>query len=197
MTSDGSYRITVQQGPNPGKVYILTKDVVTIGRDVSNDIVFNDAEASRHHSRLAWQGQGYAIEDLGSTNGTFVNGVRLSAQRILIQGDVISLGETVHLAYEAAYEDVDSTVVAGDVDAAAPVADAPPPSVAQPAIAPVEPAEPQTATGGNTRKIAIAVGCLTVLCCVAIVAVGVWAWDVPCDTWIDLYEAIGLTSTCI
>ena len=42
MQSSGSYRLTVRQGPVPGKVFELAKDVMTIGRDVNNDLVIND-----------------------------------------------------------------------------------------------------------------------------------------------------------
>jgi hypothetical protein len=98
--ANGSYRLVLAQGPTPGKVYELVKDILTIGRDVSNDIVVNDAEVSRHHSRLTRQVGGYMLEDLSSTNGTFVNGQRLIGPRPLSRGDQIGLGETVVFGYE-------------------------------------------------------------------------------------------------
>lgn len=102
--ANGAYRIFVQQGPNQGQVFYLTKEVVAIGRDISNDLVFNDPEVSRYHARLTRQAQGYALEDLGSTNGTFVNGARLAVPRVLAQGDIVSLGETVRLGFESSYD---------------------------------------------------------------------------------------------
>ncbi len=64
--------------------------------------MINDPEVSRHHCRLTQGGGGYTLEDLGSTNGTFVNGQRLTGARQLQPGDMIGLGETVTLAYEGA-----------------------------------------------------------------------------------------------
>jgi pSer/pThr/pTyr-binding forkhead associated (FHA) protein len=67
-------QLVTRTGPNPGKTFSLNKPEMYIGRDISNDIVINDAEVSRKHVRLTVQGERYVIEDLGSTNGTFING---------------------------------------------------------------------------------------------------------------------------
>ncbi|HRE46240.1 MAG TPA: FHA domain-containing protein [Aggregatilineales bacterium] len=107
MQGSGSFRLIVRRGPQPNQVYELSKDVSTLGRDITNDIVINDPEVSRHHCRLTRGGGGYTMEDLGSTNGTFVNGQRLMGARPLAQGDQIGLGETVTLAYEAAFAPAD------------------------------------------------------------------------------------------
>lgn len=95
-----SFRLIVRRGPQPNQTYELTKDRVTLGRDITNDITINDPEVSRHHMQLIRGAGGYTIEDLGSTNGTFVNGQRLTSPRPLRPGDMIGLGETVTLAYE-------------------------------------------------------------------------------------------------
>ncbi len=112
-----SFRLTMQRGPNVGKTYELVKDVVTLGRDMSNDIVINDSEASRHHSRFTKQGSSYLLEDLGSTNGTFVNSARLSSPRPINNGDVIGIGETVALNYEAATAAPTGATMIGNIDA--------------------------------------------------------------------------------
>jgi hypothetical protein len=96
-----SFRLIVRRGPQPNQIYELNKGIITLGRDITNDIVINDPEVSRHHCRLTQGGGGYTIEDLGSTNGTFVNGQRLSGPRPMTHGDMVGLGETVTLAYEA------------------------------------------------------------------------------------------------
>lgn len=101
MQGNDSFRLVVRRGPQPNQVYELNKDIVTLGRDITNDITINDPEVSRHHMRLTRGAGGYTIEDLGSTNGTFVNGQRLTGARPLRAGDMIGLGETVTLGYDA------------------------------------------------------------------------------------------------
>lgn len=102
MQGSDSFRLIVRRGPQPNQVYELNKDIVTLGRDITNDITINDPEVSRHHLRITRGAGGFTLEDLGSTNGTFVNGQRLTGPRPLRPGDMIGLGETVTLAYESA-----------------------------------------------------------------------------------------------
>ncbi|MBN2303571.1 MAG: FHA domain-containing protein [Anaerolineae bacterium] len=97
-----SFRLIVRRGPQPNKIYELDKSTITIGRDITNDIVINDPEVSRHHCRLTQGGGGFTVEDNGSTNGTFVNGQRLQGAYPLQYNDMLGLGETVTLAYESA-----------------------------------------------------------------------------------------------
>ncbi len=97
-----SFRLVVRRGPQPNQTYELNKDIITLGRDITNDIVINDPEVSRHHMRITRTPGGTTIEDLGSTNGTFVNGQRVQGARALRNGDMVGLGETVTLGYEMA-----------------------------------------------------------------------------------------------
>ena len=87
------YQLVMRTGPTMGKAYGLGKNEVAIGRDPSNDIVINEAEVSRKHARLFLRGEIYVLEDLGSTNGTFVNGQRLISPQELRPGDMVLLGE--------------------------------------------------------------------------------------------------------
>lgn len=100
MQGSDNYRLVVRRGPQPNQVYELTKDIITIGRDITNDITINDPEVSRHHLRFTRGAGGFTLEDLGSTNGTFVNGQRLTGAKPLNNGDLLGLGETVTLGYE-------------------------------------------------------------------------------------------------
>lgn len=102
MQANERFRLVVRRGPQPNQVYELNKDIITLGRDITNDITINDPEVSRHHMRLTRGAGGFTIEDLGSTNGTFVNGQRLTGAKPLNNGDMIGLGETVTLGYELA-----------------------------------------------------------------------------------------------
>ena len=107
-----SFQLVMRSGPIPGKIYPLDKGELTIGRDVSNEIVINDAEVSRKHARIVLQGGGFVLEDLGSTNGTFVDGQRLMGPHGLRPGELIMLGENISLSFEAAQLDPNATVVA-------------------------------------------------------------------------------------
>jgi len=95
-----AYQLKMNTGPTPGKTIQLVKPELFIGREVSNDVVITDADISRKHARLVLQGEGYLLEDLGSTNGTFLNGERLTAPKKLQPGDLIRLGETIELVFE-------------------------------------------------------------------------------------------------
>src|SRR5512138_922366 len=97
-----NFRLVMRSGPSVGKVYPLDKGEMFVGRDLSNDIVINDPEISRRHARLFLQGASYVLEDLGSTNGSFVNGQRLVGPNILRPGDTITFGERMSLVYESA-----------------------------------------------------------------------------------------------
>jgi hypothetical protein len=120
-----SFRLIVRRGPQPNQIYELNKGIITIGRDITNDIVINDPEVSRHHCRLTQGGGGYTVEDLGSTNGTFANGQRLTGAQPLNHGDMLGMGETVTLAYEGT---VDARQAATMVGGTGPGAEYAPPS---------------------------------------------------------------------
>ncbi len=104
------FQLVVQQGPEVGKVYELSSNEHTLGRDINNAIMINDAEISRNHCRFILQGDGYVLEDLGSTNGTFVNEQRISGQSALHSGESIRVGDNVILVYEAVGLEADATL---------------------------------------------------------------------------------------
>jgi hypothetical protein len=80
--------------------WTLDSAEVTIGRAPENDIGLGaDEYASAQHARFEPRRDGVYVEDVGSTNGTFVNGVRLTRSRKLTNGDVVRVGET-DLRYE-------------------------------------------------------------------------------------------------
>ncbi|TLN09535.1 FHA domain-containing protein [bacterium] len=139
------YRLVMRSGPNAGQVYSLEKAELFIGRDLANDIIVNDPEVSRRHVRLYLQGNQYGIEDLGSTNGSFVNGQRLAGPYILHAGEFVTLGERINFVYEVV--DTDATVASlgtqmrpeqPPVVPAAPMP-APPPPFSTPSYTPAQP----------------------------------------------------------
>ncbi len=80
----------------------------------------NDVEVSRRHARMELQGSSYVIQDLGSTNGTFVNGQRVTGVQPLNPGDSVSFGEGIILSYEAAF-DPNATMMSSKASRPAPV----------------------------------------------------------------------------
>ncbi len=82
----------VQRGT--GKVIPLGSEPITIGRQEDNSIVLADTQVSRHHAEITTQGGWCALRDLGSANGTWVNGERISGSHVLGHGDVVQLGQT-------------------------------------------------------------------------------------------------------
>src|SRR5512133_460168 len=83
-----------------GTRFELNAKAITVGRAASNDIRLVDDEfASGTHARIEPRRDGVWVEDIGSTNGTYVNGTRLARAQRLTSGDVIRVGET-DLRYE-------------------------------------------------------------------------------------------------
>lgn len=164
----GQYQLTMRSGPNPGTVYALDSDLINIGRDSSNNITVNDAEVSRRHSQLSFQGGKYVLEDMGSTNGTFVNGQRLTGPRVLKSGEVVSLGEQIVFVYEAVESDPGATVVsARAADVASRPASTPPPPPPQAYSGQVPTGQPEEAAPArkiNPVIIAIVAGVLMLIC---------------------------------
>ena len=95
-----TFSLVIQEGPTPGLSAPLIQETFLIGRDPSSDLHIQDIEVSRRHARLISQSGGHALEDLGSTNGTFVNGERIRTITVLHPGDSIRLGETITLRYQ-------------------------------------------------------------------------------------------------
>lgn len=105
------YKLVIQSGTGTGTEFPLEKNEYFLGRDLTSDLVINDPEISRRHLRLVLDGATYRIEDLGSTNGTFIHGQRLTAPALLKPGEVVTLGEKIVLKYEVISTDPNATVV--------------------------------------------------------------------------------------
>lgn len=78
--------------PPPGASFPLDA-IASLGRDVNNSIVVEDPFVSAEHATLTFRGRSWYIEDLGSTNGTYVNGVPVDTVAPLGFGDEVQLGE--------------------------------------------------------------------------------------------------------
>lgn len=75
-----------------GTRHVLETERVTIGRQSGCTITIRDTNVSREHAQLRRRPNGWTIRDLGSTNGTKLNGVRVESEQMLANGDVIMLG---------------------------------------------------------------------------------------------------------
>jgi hypothetical protein len=104
------YRLVVRQGPIPGQVFELNRREIIIGRDIANDFVINDAEVSRRHAQLTLEGDRYKIEDLNSTNGTYIDGQRLIGPHLMAIGEIIMFGDNVGVIFDGEPATPDVTV---------------------------------------------------------------------------------------
>jgi hypothetical protein len=95
-------RLVVVKSPalDEGTEHTVNSAPVTIGRSSQNDVALAEDEfASARHARIEPRRDGVWVEDIGSTNGTYLNGIRLARARKLAAGDVVRVGET-ELRYE-------------------------------------------------------------------------------------------------
>jgi pSer/pThr/pTyr-binding forkhead associated (FHA) protein len=93
--------LIIVRGPGTGQTYTLGVEPVIVGREAqSAKFVIEDPAVSRRHARISRQGDGYLIEDLQSTNGTFINAERVAGKVPLTAGDLIELGTAVTLSYD-------------------------------------------------------------------------------------------------
>ena len=90
------HELVVTAGPLVGNVVALGTAPITLGRSADNTLVLDDDFASAHHARIAPDGSGgWYIEDLGSTNGTYIGNERLSAATVLGANTAVTIGNTV------------------------------------------------------------------------------------------------------
>ena len=93
--------LVIREGTKWTDVFRLTPGrTVTIGRGSTNEIVIKDERCSRNHAEVRAGPTAYIIVDLGSTNGTMVNGIKITGEQRLRDGDIISFGST-HVRFEA------------------------------------------------------------------------------------------------
>ena len=86
-----------------GTMHPLLEDITTIGRTPSNAISLTDGSVSSNHARVVRTQNGFAIEDVGSRNGTFVNSEKVTTKRALLDGDVVRFGKVL-LTFNVAVE---------------------------------------------------------------------------------------------
>jgi pSer/pThr/pTyr-binding forkhead associated (FHA) protein len=96
------YQLVMRKGPKPGEIFSLATPTAVLGRDPTCEVFINDAEVSRHHAKFVYSEAGYLVQDMGSTNGTFIEGKRLRGEPVLLTpGQTVIIGSNVVLVYEA------------------------------------------------------------------------------------------------
>jgi predicted component of type VI protein secretion system len=94
-----TFKLVVKSGDDINKIYLLDKEKNMIGRDPKSDFVIDDIEISRNHLEVIKKENTVFLEDLNSTNGTFLNGKRLEKTTEVADGDLISLGKNIVLEF--------------------------------------------------------------------------------------------------
>lgn len=110
LVNTGIPRLAVH---TPGKTWemLLTQETLSIGRQASNDLVLDQAKASRQHARIERVGDSFRIRDLNSTNGTWLGSQRIE-DRLLQEGDTIRIGDA-RLVFKAGFGLDDLTLIEG------------------------------------------------------------------------------------
>jgi pSer/pThr/pTyr-binding forkhead associated (FHA) protein len=96
----GTALLVAVRGPNQGARFLLDRGLTTVGRHPESDIFLDDITVSRRHAEFRRDGDEFWVHDVGSLNGTYVNGER-SDERRIITGDEVQIGKFKLVAYLA------------------------------------------------------------------------------------------------
>jgi len=86
-------KLTLLIGRKAMQVYDLDKETILIGREDDVDIVIDNPSVSRKHAQIRKEGPGWVVEDLGSSNGTFLHGEKITSAKPVKEGDEIGFGK--------------------------------------------------------------------------------------------------------
>lgn len=109
-------KVTLLLGRKTLQVYDLDADTIVIGRDEGADVLIDNPSVSRRHAQIRREGAGWVVEDLGSSNGTFLHNQKIQGPQTITAGDEIGFGK-FSIVFDKAL---------GDAAAAAPAARAQP-----------------------------------------------------------------------
>jgi hypothetical protein len=96
----GGGLLLVKRGPGAGSRFVLDSDCTSAGRHPESDIFLDDVTVSRRHAEIVRMATGFAVRDVGSLNGTYVNRERIETEQALENGDELQIGrfKLVYLA---------------------------------------------------------------------------------------------------
>jgi predicted component of type VI protein secretion system len=206
--------LIMTEGPNEGQVYVLEGMICTLGRTPDNTIVIDSPRISRHHAQIRLLPNKATLEDMGSTNGTFVNGRQISGPHPLTHGDKITLADFASFRYEI--EDTMETERLAPVSPESAPTQAmsempnypsiPKPPTPRPSREETPPAEaaappapdwlqeeatPPEAKRPTWRYIVLGVLVLLILLCIAL---AIYLWFAPEEFWYRLFELVGVST---
>jgi pSer/pThr/pTyr-binding forkhead associated (FHA) protein len=157
-----SAMLVIRQGPQAGMSFPLSGHQAVIGREEGLDIVLQDPEASRRHARIGRQAGQFFVEDMGSTNGTFVNGLQITVPQILNPGDSIGIGQTA-LVFQIAGAQIGTPQYQ------------PPPQQVVSYRNPAEAGSSSTDSNKALQYVLYGCGCLLLICICSLLAIAAWA----------------------
>ena len=96
--------LIVRRGPNAGARFLLDTNMTAVGRHPDADIFLDDVTVSRRHAQFLRSGGRFSVRDLGSLNGTFVNGERIAEELGLADGDEVQIGKFRHTFYASRHD---------------------------------------------------------------------------------------------
>ncbi len=197
IESQSIYTLTILEGPNAGQSYPLQSTVYTLGRTADNTIMIDSPRISRHHAQLRPVARGFEVEDLGSTNGTWVNDKRLTAPHRLKSGDKIALADYItfridvedatermptstmpNIPSEVSERTPPSSLMPGDIPASPPLE-----------LTPVTPSDVPPASRESLRPswqtAVIVLLVVLILLCLGLAA---YLWFAPYEFWVKVFE---------
>ncbi|HOU12137.1 MAG TPA: FHA domain-containing protein [Anaerolineae bacterium] len=207
--------LIVTEGPNQGQSYALQEMICTLGRTADNTVVIDSPRISRHHTQIRLLPEGAIVEDMGSTNGTWLNNRRLTSPQRLMPGDIIGLADYVTFRFEVEEEVWTEKLIPAMPGAPTQVMDdvystpVPPPprgyqepyrQYAEPETPPFVPAQSappaalQPIVAPRAKRpqwVYIVVAILLVLICIC-AAVAVYLWFAPVEFWEKVFELFNI-----
>ena len=93
-TAETPRRLVITKGPREGIEIDLPPEQLTIGRSSESGLVIRDDYTSTHHARLMLWDENWVIQDLDSTNGTFLDGTRVTLPTAVLPGSAVTIGTT-------------------------------------------------------------------------------------------------------
>lgn len=89
----GAALLVVRRGPNQGARFLLDKNITVAGRHPAVDVFLDDVTVSRRHAEFVRRGTAFSVRDMGSLNGTYLNGSRIDSETQLGDGEEVQVGK--------------------------------------------------------------------------------------------------------